>query len=86
MLHHYYYYCYYQFNQIGTGRHTQKAQTCTRCLPIAKEPRSYENLKQQIGRDKSSTEKNLLRGWTGTTGHLETGQVTHLVVKPGEAT
>ena len=28
--------CYYQIYQLGTGRHTQKAQACTRCLPIAK--------------------------------------------------
>ena len=27
---------YYQIYQLGTGRHTQKAQACTRCLPIAK--------------------------------------------------
>ena len=32
----YYYYYYYQVYQLGTGRHTQKAQACTRCLPIAK--------------------------------------------------
>ena len=30
--------------------------------------------------------KNLLPGWTGTTGHPETGQAPHLVAKPGEAT
>ena len=36
----YYYYYYYQIYQLGTGRHTQKAQACTRCLSIAKEPRS----------------------------------------------
>ena len=27
---------YYQIYQLGTGRHTQKAQAYTRCLPIAK--------------------------------------------------
>ena len=27
---------YYQIYQLGTGRRTQKAQACTRCLPIAK--------------------------------------------------
>ena len=48
---------FYQIYQLGTGRHTQKAQACTRCLLIAKEPRSKENLKQQIGWDKSYTEK-----------------------------
>ena len=31
---------YYQIYQLGTGRHTQKAQACPRCLAIAKEPRS----------------------------------------------
>ena len=36
----YQYYYYYQIYQFGTGRHTQKAQTCTRCLPI----RSYSQL------------------------------------------
>ena len=32
----YYYYYYYQICQLGTGRHKQKAQACTRYLPKAK--------------------------------------------------
>ena len=30
----------YTEDLAGTGRHTQKAQACTRCLPITKEPRN----------------------------------------------
>ena len=37
------YFFIYQIYQLGTERHTQKAQACMRCLPVAKELRSKEN-------------------------------------------
>ena len=50
----YYYYYYYQIYQLGTGRHTQKAQACTRCLPITKELKTTNRTGQIINRKKST--------------------------------
>ena len=41
------FYYYYQIYQLGTGRHTQKAQACMRCLPIAKETQKQRELIKQ---------------------------------------
>ena len=55
-------------------------EVLTYSLEAQREPRTTNRTGQIICR------KNLLQGWTGTTGHPETGQVPHLEVKPGEAT